>query len=299
MDLHYLWLFYKVAQHLSFSKAAEELLLSQPTVSMQIKKLECELGITLFDRFGRNIYLSREGQFVFTYAEKIFDTVKELEDKIAIQKGQIIGNIHIGASNTPGAYMLPHIIGVFKQKYPDINVHLHIANTHEILNMVITNQVDFAVVGGHYDYKKTFETIKLLDDPVIIIGSPKNPLTQKEYVLAEDLKDQLFITHEPNSNLFDYAQHIIKNDLKIPFNISMMLGNISAIKHAVAANLGISIAPLASVKHDLENGMVSKISIKDKVWEYPFYLIYYGDKNLNVPSKLLIKTIEEKIHDFI
>ncbi|MCH5138611.1 LysR family transcriptional regulator [Clostridiaceae bacterium UIB06] len=299
MDLHYLWLFYKVAQHHSFSKAAEELLLSQPTVSMQVKKLEAELGITLFDRFGRNIYLSREGEFVYNYAEKIFKTVKELEDQLAIRKGKILGNIHIGASNTPGAYILPHLIGSFKQDYPDINVHLHIGNTHEILNMIITNQVDFAIIGGDYNYKKTFKTKKLLDDSVIMIGSPKNPLTQKEYVLPEDLINQPFIAHEPDSNLFEYTQYIIKNDLGIPSNISMVLGNISSIKNAVAANLGISIVPLSSIKRDLETGMVKKISIEDKVWKYPFYLVYYGDKYFNVPSTLLIKTIEEKIHDFI
>jgi DNA-binding transcriptional LysR family regulator len=299
MDLHYLWLFYKVAKHLSFSKAAEELLLSQPTISMQVKKLESELGINLFDRFGKNIYLSREGQFVFSYAEKIFDTVKELEDQLAIRKGKIIGNIHIGSSNTPGAYIIPHLIGVLKQDYPDINVHLHIGNTHEILNMIIKNEIDFAVIGGDYDYKKTFETKKLLDDSLIMIGSPRNPLTEKEYILTEDLKDQLFIAHEPDSNLFESTQNIIKNELRIPFNISMMLGNISAIKHAVAANLGISIVPLSSVKHDLENGMVKKISVKDKLWNYPFYLVYYRDKKFNLSSKLLIKTIEEKIRDFI
>jgi DNA-binding transcriptional LysR family regulator len=299
MDLHYLWLFYKVAQHKSFSKAAEELLLSQPTISMQVKKLESELGINLFDRFGKNIYLSRDGELVFNYAAKIFDTVKELEDQLAVKKGKIVGSIHIGASNTPGAYILPHLIGVFKHDYPDISAHLHIGNTHEILNMIITNQVDFAVIGGEFDYKKTFSTKKLLDDSVIMIGSPKNPLTQKAHVSTADLINQPFIAHEPESNLYEYTQHIVKNDLKIPFNVSMMLGNISAIKHAVAANLGISIVPLSSVKHHLEKGMVRKISIEDRVWKYPYYIVHYRDKNFNLPSKLLIQNIEEKISQFI
>ena len=84
MDLHYLWLFYNVAEHLSFSKAAQELHLSQPTISMQIKKFESQLGITLFDRFGRNIYLSRDGQLVFEYAKKIFDIVEELKEEMTI-----------------------------------------------------------------------------------------------------------------------------------------------------------------------------------------------------------------------
>jgi DNA-binding transcriptional LysR family regulator len=299
MDLHYLWLFYKVAQHLSFSKAAEELRLSQPTISMQVKKLESELGLNLFDRFGKNIYLSREGEFVFEYAVKIFETVKELEDQIAVRKGTIIGTIHIGASNTPGVHILPHILGIFKQDYPDISTHLHIRNTYEILNMIITNQVDFAIIGGKYDYKKTFKAKKLLDDSVIMIGSPENPLTQKDSVLAEELINQPLITHEPHSNLYNTAENIIKNDLKIPFNTSMILGNISAINNAVASNLGISIVPLASAKHHLEKGMVKKISVENKIWKYPYYLVYYSDKNFNIPSKLLIKTIEEKISGFI
>lgn len=298
MDLHYLWLFYKVAQHHSFSKAAEELMISQPTISMQVKKLESELGVNLFDRFGKKIYLSHEGEFIYSYAMKIFETVQELNDQLAIQKGKIIGNINIGASNTPGAYILPHIIGIFKKEYPDINVNLHIRNTHIILNMITSNQVDFAVIGGDYDYPKSFKTIKLLDDSIVIIGSHKNSLTQKEYASPGELINQPFISPEPDSSLFDFTQYIIKNDLKIPINISMMLGNISAIKHAVAADLGISFVPLSSVKSNLESGMLRKISVQDKVWKYPFYLVYYSDKNLNLPLKLLIKTIEERFRDF-
>lgn len=299
MDLHYLWLFYKVAQHLSFSKAAEELHLSQPTVSMQIKKLESDLGVTLLDRFGKKIYLSSEGQFVFRYAEKIFDTVKELEEQIAFRKGQIIGNIHIGTSNTPSVHILPYLLGMFKQCYPEINAHLHIGNTYEILNMISTNQVDFAVIGGTYDYTKNFIVKKLYDDKMIMIASPQNPLSQKDFVRAKDLIDQFFIAHEPDSNLYHTTQYIIKNDLNIPLHTSMILGNITAINHAVAANLGISLVPLSSAKYLLEKGIVQKISVEDKAWKYPFYLVYYRDKNLSVPSKLLIKTIEEKIFDFI
>jgi DNA-binding transcriptional LysR family regulator len=299
MDLHYLWLFYKVAQHHSFSKAAEELMLSQPTISMQVKKLEAELGINLFDRFGKNIYLSREGEFVFSYAEKIFETVRELEDLIAAQKGKIVGNIHIGASNTPGVHIIPSLLGVFKQSYPDITTHLHIRNTREILNMIITNKVDFAIVGGKYDYKKTFTAKKLFDDSIILIGSPHNPLTQKDYVLAEELLSQPLITHEPDSNLYYTSEDIIKNDLKLPFKTSMILGNISAINNAVASNLGIALVPFTSAKHHLESGMVKKISVENKVWNYPFYIVYYRDKTLNLPAKLLVKTIEEKIKTFV
>lgn len=299
MDLHYLWLFYKVAQHLSFSKAAEELLLSQPTVSMQVKKLESELGITLFDRIGRNVHLSDEGKFVFRYAEQIFNIVKELEDEIAFHKGQVIGNIHIGASNTPGVHIIPHILGIFKKSYPHISAHLHIGTTYEILNMMLANQVDFAVIGGYYDYKKTFKVKQLSDDSMVLIASPKNPLAEKSNVLAEDLINESFIAHEPDSNLYNSTKYVVKNDLNIPFRPSMILGNISAINHAVAADLGISIVPFASAKYLLEKGMIKKITIDNKVWKYPFYLVHYRDKSLNVPSKLLIKTIEERFADFI
>jgi DNA-binding transcriptional LysR family regulator len=299
MDLHYLWLFYKVAQNHSFSKAAEELLLSQPTISMQVKKLEADLEVNLFDRFGKNIYLSREGEFVYEYAERIFETVKELEDHIAAQKGKIVGNIHIGASNTPGVHIIPNLLGIFKHSYPDISTHLHIRNTREILNMIISNQVDFAVIGGKYDYKKTFIAKKLVDDSVVMIGSPENPLTHKEFVTAEELINQPLITHEPDSNLYFTAENIIKIDLKLPFKSSMILGNISAINNAVAANLGVSLVPLASAKDHLEKGMVRKISVENKIWNYPYFIVYYRDKILNLPSKLLIKTIEERIKDFV
>lgn len=298
MDLHYLWLFYKVAHHLSFSKAAEELRISQPTVSMQVKKFESQLDMTLFDRFGRNIYLSREGKFMFAYAKKIFDIVEELQEEIAIRKGQLIGNIHVGASNTPGVHLIPYLLGIFKQEYPEINAHLHIGNTSEMLNSIITNQVDFAVIGGDYDYKKTFKVKKILEDSIIIIASPQNSLSQKEKVYAHDLIHQPLIFHDPDSNLYNATQNIIKKDLKIPMDISMILGDITAIYHAVAANLGISFVPQSSAKHYLEQGMVQQISVEDKIWTYPFYFVSYQDKKFNTASKLLIETIEKKIHHF-
>src|SRR5665647_2758199 len=105
MELHHLWLFYKVAQNLSFTKAAEELYISQPTISVQVKKLEQAIGLKLIENYGKNIYLTHYGQLVYSYAQKIFSMVEEMESEISLLKGEMSGNLSIGASNTPGTYI--------------------------------------------------------------------------------------------------------------------------------------------------------------------------------------------------
>lgn len=297
MELHHLWLFYKVAQNLSFTKAAEELYISQPTISVQVKKLEQAIGLKLIENYGKNIYLTHYGQLVYSYAQKIFSMVEEMESEISLLKGEMSGNLSIGASNTPGTYIIPQIIGLFKEKYPDVKNSLHIGSTYEVQNMLIENHVDFAVIGGSIDLPKSYIVEKLSDDIMVMIMSPKHPLAEYKNVNARMLMGQAFIAHELTSNLYDAVKYIITKDLHLPMNISMTLGSVDAIKHAVYANLGISILPLCSVKQDIDLGLLSTINVENREWKYAYNLVYHRDKNLTLPIKRMIQIIRETMEE--
>lgn len=147
MELHYLKLFNIMASELSFSKTANILFISQPAVSMQIKNFEKELGFKLFDRIGKTIVLNENGKILYNYSKQIFELIADAESDLSCQKELVGGSINIGASNTPGTYILPKIIGEFLEIYPRVNIDLHIANTYEIENLILENKLDFAISG--------------------------------------------------------------------------------------------------------------------------------------------------------
>jgi len=297
MDLHHLWLFYKVAQNLSFTKTAEELYISQPTVSVQVKKLEEGIGLKLIEKYGKNIYLTQYGQLVYKYADRIFGVVEEMESEISALKGSMSGKLNIGASNTPGTYIIPRIIGVFREKYPEVKNILHIGSTHEIQNKLMDNQVDFAVVGGNVELPKSFHIEKLMDDCMVIIVNPSHPLASQEYITPDELNEQALIAHEVTSNLYDAMEYFITKDLRLPMKVSMTLGSVDAIKHAIYANLGISLVPLCSVKQDIQLGLLSMLKVKDRDWRYPYNLVYHKDKNITLPFKRMVETIKKTMKE--
>lgn len=299
MELHHLWLFHKVAKNLSFTKAARELYLSQPTVSVQINKLEKAIGLKLFEKNGKNLCLTQCGQLVHSYTKNIFSLIAEMESEINLLKGEISGRLSIGASNTPGIYIIPRIIGKFKEKYPGIKTDLRIGGTFDVEKMIIVDQVDFAVIGGKVKLPKTFIVEKIIDDSMVMITSPRNPLARFEFVEPKMLADQPFITHESTSNLYNAMKHIYKNDLRVPMNIFMALGSVDSIKHAVMADLGISIIPMSAAKQDIDLGLLNVVKILNCNWKYAYSFVYHKDRNLAVPARMMIKIIKDTIGDIV
>jgi len=288
MDLHYLKLFHTVACHLSLSRAAEELHISQPAVSIQIKKLENEVGFKLFERMGRQVYLTQSGRILYEYTTKIFDLVEQAQAQIYSLQGTVWGNVQVGASNTPGTYIMPRVLGKYKKKYPEVMTNLHIANTFEIENMVYMNQLDFAIIGGGVTRESVFHAQKVLEDNVALVVSPEHRLADRKEIDVKDLEGEQYITHERNSALFRMAENVV-NEMGLPFNIAMNLGNIDAIKQAVASNLGIAFVPSHAVITDIKTGFLREIKIKGKSWKYDFYLIYHKDKQFSPAVERLME----------
>jgi DNA-binding transcriptional LysR family regulator len=293
VNLHYLKLFHEVASHLSLSKAAEELHISQPAVSIQIKKLEDQIGLKLLERKGRQIDITQSGKILYGYTTNIFQLVQQARAHIYSLNGTIWGSVQVGATNTPGIYIMPRILGKFKKKYPDVTTNLHVSNGLEIEGMLYNNQVDFAVMSGGPSRKDVFHVQKIYADQAVLVVSPDHPLANREQILMNELVGEAYITQARDSVLFRLVETILR-EMDLPFKISMSLGNTTAIMQAVSHNLGISFMPLVAVELYLKLGLLKRVSVKGKVWEYGYYLVYREGKNLSPAVEKLLELCREE-----
>lgn len=289
MDLHYLEIFNEVAKNTSFKKASEVLHISQPALSIQVKKLEEQTSLKLFYKIGNKIHLSESGNMLYGYTKKIFSIVGEMERNVISQNEYIGGTINLGGSNTPGTYILPIVIGELKKLYPSVTVNLHIANTSEITTLIDNGALDIAVNGGKCNYNSYIYSEEIYDDRLVIVASPKNELSSKEHIDIEDIAEESFIVHETTSQLYTCFKAFI-SEHNLPEKIGMYLGSIDAIKHAVNANLGISLMPYYAVKFEVENGLLQELNLGEND-NYPYNLIYNKNKNINYTTQKFIEVL--------
>lgn len=291
MDLHYLEIFNSIAEQSSFKKASEILHISQPALSIQMKKLETQTSLKLFYKSGNKIYLSESGLILYGYTKKIFSLVEEMEDSLTHLSETIGGTINLGGSNTPGTYILPLVIGEMKKLYPSVTINLHIANTSEITTLIDNGTLDIAVNGGNNSYNNYIYTEKLLCDRLVIIASPDHNLCNKGAININDISEESFIVHEKTSQLYTCYKSFI-DEHHIPNNINMYLGSIDAIKHAVNANLGISIIPFHAVKFELEKGYLKELKLGTDKLDYTYNLIYNKEKNVSLSLQKFIEVLK-------
>lgn len=294
MNLNYLKLFNILAAELSFSKTASLLYISQPAVSIQIKNLENELGFKLFDRTGRQLQLTENGKILYRYTKEIFELVDKADTELTSQASNLKGMVEVGASNTPGTYVLPKILSEYSEAYPAVVSNLHIGNTHEVEKMVLENRVDFAIKGGEVLYNSKLYVEWIAEDEMVFITSPNSLLTKQKFVTLSELKHEKFIVHEKISQLYNLVADILEQ-LNLLDNITMTVGHIDAIKQAVKLEIGIAAVPLPAVKDDLEAGILSQFKIKDKSWVYPYYLIYNMERHRSPAARRLMELVRERM----
>jgi DNA-binding transcriptional LysR family regulator len=297
MDLHYLEIFNTVATFESYKKASAVLHISQPALSVQIKRLESQIGLKLFDKRGNKVYLSENGIMLFSYTKKIFRIVSDLEDAISDTQGYVGGTLNLGGSNTPGSYVLPELIGAYKKQYPKVIMNLSIGNTADIAHYINNGTLDVAINGGTCNYNEHIYVEELFSDKLILVASPQSSYCDIHKITASKLKDMSFVVHKTDSQLYSFYDKFI-HQMDIPENVIMSLGNIDAIKKAVAANIGVSLIPYSAVKFELQFGILRQLNLPDLKLRYPYSLIYNKSKPLSAASKKYIEFTRKYIGDY-
>lgn len=294
MNERKLKIFYKVAQKLNMTEAAEELYISQPAISQTIKELEEEFGFKLFDRLGKKLYLTPAGEEMLGYARRILNLVDEMHSKVADMKALTKGTLRVGASTTIGIYILADIVGQFNRLYEGINTTIIIENTKIIADMILENAIDFAFVEGPV-HSDELVVKKFCDDELVIIVAPDHKWAGKDYVSVEDMLGQKIIMREKGSGtreVFEVA--MLSNNKK--YSVALEMGNTEAIKKAVEAGLGVSCISRRAVQRESDAGLLSIVRFKEIEIGRTLNLIYHKDKALSALSNKFIEFCHSSVY---
>ncbi len=283
-----LQVFHTVARLLSFTKAAETLHMTQPAVTFQVRQLEEHFNTRLFDRTHNRINLTEAGSRAYEYADKIFELYQEMESSIREMTGEIRGALTIGASTTIAEYMLPTLLGDFKAKYPEVEIHLKVSNTDGIVSMVENNTIDLGVVEAPVANKNLVVEVCRMDQLVAILP-PRHPLAGRSSLALPELVGYPFICREEGSGTREVITEYLGSldGCSEALNISMELGSPEAVKGAVEAGMGVSVVSRATIQKELKLGTLAAVNLEPTL-QRPFSFVHQKQKfRLRVMEELL------------
>jgi DNA-binding transcriptional LysR family regulator len=258
IDFRHLRTFCRVADLKSFSKAADDLFVTQPTVSGHILSLEKSFSLRLFDRAGREVHLTKAGEVLLQHASKILSSRKDLLNALSEFSQGIRGELSLGASTIPGEYLLPKLVGGFKEEHPNFVISLKISDTKEIVQAVQEGKVEFGLIGARLKFDSLrYELFG--EDKIIIIGP------QKEKIGVEEMFRKPWIIREEGSGTQMAVEKVLKRmgrTLK-QLNVVLEMGSTSAVKEAVKAKLGYAFISVGAVEEELSQGRLCRVEVKE------------------------------------
>ena len=294
MNIDHLKSFFMVAKVGNFTKAARELFLTQPAVSQHIQSLEHFYNTVLFDRTGRKIMLTRQGEMLFEHTQDLLDQFKEIETLFQGLNSMSRGRLDIATSAVVGTYMLPRVVGRYNAAYPDIEMELRGGNSHQVTHLVLEGQVDFGFAAGPAtQYPELFTDIVHREKMVAVV-SPKNFLADLEVVHLEDFRKTPFISREQGTQ----TRQIVRNWLaqssgekaKLKF---IELENVETVKRVVEEGFGISVIPESAVKREVADGRLVIVNLDGFDEEVTFHLIRHKGRRLSTAAKTFLSMMPE------
>lgn len=254
VTLRQLRVFASAARHLSFARAAEELHLTPPAVSMQIKELEAEVGMLLFDREGRSVSLTTTGEYFLSHARRVLAALKDAEDTVARFKGLTGGQLTVGMVST-AQYFLPGLLARFRAEHPHVELLLRVGNREQLAALMQRNEVDLAVMGRPpREWATRAEPFAM--HPHVLVTAPDHPFTRAEQVSATALAREPFIMREPGSGTRAALQEYL-DGFHLQVRMVMEMNSNETIKQTVMAGLGVSLLSLHTVGMEVKQGLIA------------------------------------------
>lgn len=278
-------IFHTVARHLSFTKASEELCITQPAVTKNIKELESEFDIRLFERKGNKIELTEAGQLLFNHSEDIFEIYKRIHFDLSLLKERHSGELQLGASTTLSQYILPPVLANFYRHFPDIRISLINANTEKIEKAVIQKKVALGIVEGKSKNVALKYTPFLKDEIVAVVHTSQKLADKDNLSMAEFLKTPL-VLREAGSGSLDIILHELgKHSFHLKdLNVIMHLGSTESIKSFLANSNCIAFVSITAVSKEIVNGEFKVIDIEDLDIKRIFYFAHLQGKTERIPE---------------
>jgi DNA-binding transcriptional LysR family regulator len=260
VELAQLQAFVQVAHHKSFSRAADALFLTQPSVTARIQSLEREVGARLFERTGRSVKLTDAGRAFMPHAQRVLTAVQEGTDAIeAVRHGEV-GSIRIGASASIATYVLPAILKEFRDRRPGVHIHLSTGNSEEIIERLTGGDIHLAIC--RLTQHPSVQATHLYNDDLSLVVAPSHPFAGREEVSVHDVAHEPFLFFERSASYHGLIYGMFLRMGVVPESV-MELDSIETTKHMVEAGLGIAVLPIVSISKEVEDGRLRQVGIRE------------------------------------
>ena len=295
-SLRQLKVFESIARNLSFTRAAEELHLTQPTVSMQIKKLTDDVGLPLFEQIGKRVHLTDAGRVLNAGVRDILDRLEQLDMAFADLKGLKTGRLRLAVVTT-AKYFAPRLLGLFCKQHPGIEVSLNVSNREETLARLADNEDDLYILGQPPE-ELDVVSVPFLDNPLVIVAPFNHPLVKSRHIPLKRLGEEPILLREPGSGTRAAFERVMKRH-GAKYQVKMEIGSGEAIKHAVAGGLGLTILSRHSL---LLSGGSHELAILD-VQHFPierhWYVAYPSGKQLSVVASTFLDFLHKEAQNVV
>lgn len=275
--LRQLKIFEAVARHLSFSRAAEELHLTQPAVSMQVRSLEEAAGLPLTEQVGKRVFLTEAGAELARHARVVAQQLREAEEALAAMKGLRGGKLNIGVVST-AKYFAPRLLTAFRAEHPDVELRLGVNNREAIVQQLGDNEIDLAIMGRP---PLELETVAepFAENPLVFVAAPDHPLAQARRIAPPQLADESFLLREPGSGTRAAMERFLAEHGVVPERTVEMTSN-ETIKQAVMAGMGISFISERTIGLELAAGHIVRLNVAGTPVRRHWYVVHRAEKRL-------------------
>ncbi len=285
LTLRQLQVFEALARYGSFTRAAEELCLTQPTVSAQVKNLSDACGLPLYEQIGKRIYFTAAGEELYAACREIFDRIARVEMLLADMKGLKQGQLRLAVVTT-AKYFAPRLLGPFCQKYPGIDVALKVTNRERILERLAQNQDDLYILGQPPDELPT-ESRPFLENPLVVLAPNTHPLARGGRIPLARLAEEPFLVREAGSGTRKAVERLFAEHGLTP-KVRMELGSNEAIKQAIVGGLGISVLSRHTIALDAAVGQLTVLDVEHFPIRREWYVVYLAGKQLSVVAQAFL-----------
>ena len=289
--LRQLKVFQTVARHLSFTRAAEELHLTQPTVSIQLKQLTDIVGLPLVEQVGKRVYLTEAGRLVEASSRDIFDRLDRLAMDLAQTQGLERGSLKLSIITT-AKYFVPRLLGDFCMQHPGIEVTLEVANRDQILERLAQNLDDLYIMGQPPEHLEVVSE-PFMENPLVVIAPANHPLAQEHDIAPARLAGEPFIAREPGSGTRQAAERFFESQ-GVRLTLRMTLGSNEAVKQAVAGGLGLAVVSLHTLSLDAASGAFAVLDVQGFPLRRQWYAVYPAGKQATPVTTAFLNYIAEE-----
>jgi DNA-binding transcriptional LysR family regulator len=288
--------FERVARRLSFTRAAEELYLTQPAVSMQIKQFEESVGLPLFERLGKKIYLTAAGEEMYRLSKVILRNLEEAAQVIEEMKGTAGGRLTVSVASTVH-YFAIRLLAAFRKQYPAASINLRVTNRRGLLRLLEKNDTDIVLMGRPPE-NQDLVAEAFMENPLILIAPPSHPLAGKRGVPLEALRHETFLMREQGSGTRDsverfFAEHHMSISASMEMNIN------EAIKQGVEEGLGLGIVSVHTVQDELESGRIVMLDVEAFPIRRHWYMVHHSGKRLSGIALAFKDFVRAEAHRFV